>query len=114
MGFINAPTTDSDSATLLPLDLFVRFDLTGRDKASWNVTGWYRNGTFYPTTEDLRAAINSPLFQPLPINVDGDWTSTDKQGEDKPFDELPPPIAVSEGSSRYSVDYNEQFVSWSE
>jgi primary-amine oxidase len=51
MGFINAPTTGSDSATLLPLDLFVRFDLTGRDKASWNVTGWFYNGVFYATTD---------------------------------------------------------------
>jgi primary-amine oxidase len=44
--------------------------------------------------------------------VDGNWTSTDQQGAPLPLDDLPPPIAVSQGSQRFKLDIAESYVSW--
>ncbi|KAF2192177.1 amine oxidase catalytic domain-containing protein [Zopfia rhizophila CBS 207.26] len=111
-GFIGAPTTPFDSTYLLPLGLFVRFDLTDRNSSKWSVTGWFYNGIFYENTDEFRDAVFSNGFEKLPPNLDGDWTSTDRQGEAMPLDELPPPVPVLEGTKRFSVDVKENYISW--
>ncbi|KAF2179308.1 amine oxidase catalytic domain-containing protein [Zopfia rhizophila CBS 207.26] len=111
-GFMNSPTSNFDTQTLLPLGLYVRADITGRDTSKWKTTGWYYNGKFYETTEDFRKSASAPGFEILKANIDGPWAGTDKRGEPLPFDELPPPMPVSQGPKRFSIDANEQYVSW--
>lgn len=91
-----------------PLGVFFHIDVTN---PRWKVIGWYCRGKFYKTTEDFKKAINSPKFDLPKPNVDGEWTSTDKQGE-LPMDELPPPVTVAQSSSRFKIDTKENFVSW--
>jgi len=112
MGFVNNATNGFDAYTLLPLNLFVRMDITGKNSSGWNVTGWFYDGKFYPTTEELRALVSSPEFSPPLANIDGNWTSTDPQGEPLEFDELPPPKQVSQGKRRFSLDEKEKYVEW--
>lgn len=110
--FIGPPTSGFDSASILPLGVFVRIDLTSRNFQDWEATGWYYRGTFYETTDDFRKAVFSPGFEKPPPNTDGPWTSTDRAGDSLPLDELPPPVSVSEGGKRFSVDVQENYVSW--
>lgn len=79
----------------------------------WSVIGWYFRGEFYPSTKDLEKVVSSPEFEKPPPNEDGTWTSTDKQGA-FPLDELPPPITVLQGEKRFSVDVQENYVSWTD
>ncbi|KAF2821363.1 amine oxidase catalytic domain-containing protein [Ophiobolus disseminans] len=111
--FFSNPDPESvSSPTLLALGVSVRLDLTGRNWESWKATGWYSRGEYYSSTEDFRATVFSTGFvKPLP-NIDGNWTSTDKQGEPIPFDDLPPPISISQGSQRFSIDVKENYVTW--
>lgn len=90
----------------------VRIDITGRNSDDWKATGWYSQGKYYESTEDFRSAVFSGTFEKPPPNVDGTWTSTDQQGEAWPLDNLPPPVSVSQGSQRFSIDANEGYVSW--
>jgi primary-amine oxidase len=69
-------------------------------------------GQFYSSTEEFFGAVSSGSFEKPPPNVDGNWTSTDQQGEPLPFDELPPPVPVSAGSKRFAVDEEAKYVSW--
>lgn len=48
----------------------------------------------------------------LPPNVGGAWTTTDRQGEQPPLDELRIPIQVTPQGGRFSVDQEEKYVRW--
>ncbi|TWU71601.1 hypothetical protein ED733_003204 [Metarhizium rileyi] len=111
-GFMNSPKSIFDSETLLPLGLYLGVDVTGRDPSKWSVVGWYYNGQFYSTTDAFRAAATSSDFTNLGANSDGMWAHTDKQGKSMKFDHQPPPMAVMPGSSRFSVDAEENYVEW--
>ncbi|CAO2648787.1 Nn.00g097360.m01.CDS01 [Neocucurbitaria sp. VM-36] len=110
--FFATPNSDLGSPTLLVLGVSVRFDLTSRNWEDWKATGWYSGGKFYESTEDFRNTVfSSNCTKPQP-NVDGNWTSTDRQGEPLPLDELPPPVSVSQGTQRFKLDATEDYVSW--
>lgn len=109
---VNLPTGEYDSATLLPLGLCFKADLTGRDPAQWQLEGWLYNNIYYDTTDDFRLAFNSPDFVRLGANVDGPWTSTGQQGPVMPLDTLPPPAPLALGGSRYSLDREQKYVTW--
>lgn len=54
--FWSLPTDDFDAETLLPLGLFFKSDVTGRDPSEWKPEGWLYNDIYYLTTEAFRAA----------------------------------------------------------
>jgi primary-amine oxidase len=91
--------------------VFFQVIMTSMQWQDWNVAGWYYSGVYYQNTQDFQDAVYAPSFKKPVPNVDGPWTSTDKQGE-LPLDDLSPPITVSEGSSRFTLDKEENFVSW--
>lgn len=109
---INLPTGEYDSATLLPLGLFFKADLTGRDPSKWKLEGWLYNNIFYENTQAFRAAFNSPGFTRLGANADGSWTSTGQQGPVMPYDTSSPPVPIALGGSRYSLDEKQKYVTW--
>jgi primary-amine oxidase len=100
------------SPTLLPLGVSLKLDLTSRNWEEWQVVGWYSQGSFYATTKEFRAAINSYVSASSPPNLDGNWTSTDMQGVPLPLDDLPPPVSVSQGSQRFKVDVEADYIEW--
>ena len=110
--FWNYPLTDFDDETLLPLGLFFRSDVTGRDSSKWRLTGWLYNDIFYPTTEAFRAAFYSPGFVRLGANVEGAWAQSDQNGPVLPLDTASPPTAVASAGARYSVDHQRKYVEW--
>ncbi|KAF2646794.1 amine oxidase catalytic domain-containing protein [Massarina eburnea CBS 473.64] len=110
--FIGPPTSGFESISLLPLGIFFRLEITSRDWKDWSVDAWYYRGQMYNGTDAFRAVVLASDFPAPPPNVDGPWTSTDKQGESLPLDDLPPPVTVSQGADRYSIDVQEGFVSW--
>ena len=107
------PSSIHDSGTLLPLGLYLKTDLTGRDPSKWTVDAWLYDNVLYKSTDDFRAAVMQPGFKSLGANVEGLWAQLEKQGDPLPFDELPPPAQVHSGSKRFTVDTDAQFVSWS-
>lgn len=109
---VNLPTGEYDSATLLPLGLCFKADLTGRDPSKWNLEGWLYNNAFYNDTQAFRAAFNSPDFVRPGANVDGSWTSTGQQGPVMPHDSSRSPVPMALGGSRYSLDENQKYVTW--
>jgi primary-amine oxidase len=110
--FANPDPQRTSSPTLLALGVSVRLDLTGRNRESWKATGWYSRGEYYESTEAFRTAIFSQDFVKPPSNVDGNWTSTDQQGDPLPLDDLPPPMSVSQGQQRFKLDTEENYVTW--
>ncbi|KAL3467115.1 copper amine oxidase [Aspergillus heterothallicus] len=110
--FWNMATGDSDSGTLLPLGLYFKSDVTGRDPSQWKVLGWLYNDIFYETTEEFREAYWSPGFVKLSANVDGPWARVGQQGAVLPKDRKQPPLAVAPDGARYSVDTERKYVSW--
>jgi primary-amine oxidase len=56
----------ADAGTLLPQGLYVKLDTTTRDSANWKVLRWYYNGILYNSTEEFRAAWQSPGFEKDP------------------------------------------------
>lgn len=110
--FLGIPDSPVSSPTLLALGVSAKLDLYGRNWTEWKVTGWTCNNKFYESTEAFRAAIKEPGFKKPPPNVDGPWTSTDKRGDPLPLDNLPPPVPVSQGAPRFTVDPTEDHVSW--
>lgn len=105
-------TGEFDAGTLLPLGLYFKSDITGRDPSQWKLEGWLYNDVFYPTTEAFRAAYWSEGFVKLPANVDGDWGHTDQTGTVRPLDTLYPPTTIAPAGPRYSVDEEEKYVEW--
>jgi primary-amine oxidase len=110
--FWHLPTDEFDAETLLPLGLFFKSDVTGRDPSKWKLEGWLYNDIFYPTTEAFRAAYWSGNFTKLGGNVEGDWARTDKTGPVLPMDNASPPVAVAPSGARFSVDPDAKYVEW--
>lgn len=111
----NAPVTSIyDTISLLPLGLYLRTDITGRDPSQWKVTGWVYGNEFYKDLDGLRAAVAKPDFKPLGMNLDQPWAHTNKHGDDLPLDDEAPPANVQSGKSRFAVDEDESYVTWSE
>lgn len=108
----NYPVDEFDAETLLPLGLFVKSDVTGRDPSKWKLEGWLYNDIFYETTKEFRKAYFSPGFIKLGANVEGDWARTDQQGPVLPMDKNYPPLAVAPTGARYSVDVARKYVEW--
>ncbi|KAF2225193.1 hypothetical protein BDZ85DRAFT_233684 [Elsinoe ampelina] len=110
--FWNYPESEFDAITLLPLGLYFKSDVTGRDPAQWKFEGWLYNDIFYETTDEFRAAFNSPGFVRLPPNVDGTWAQTDQAGPVLPFDDESPPVMVAPSGPRYAVDVERKYVEY--
>jgi len=108
----NTPVGDFDDSTLLPLGLYFRSDITGRDPSQWKFEGWLYNDIYYETTEEFRAAYWSGDFVKNTPNVDGDWARTGQFGTVEPLDTLAPPVQVAPAGSRYAVDPEQQYVEW--
>jgi len=110
--FWNFPTDEFDAETLLPLGLYFKSDVTGRDPSQWKQLGWLYNNIYYETTEQFRAAYYSPGFVKNGPNVEGDWARSDQQGPVLPQDTMYPPTAIAPSGSRYSVDTEQKYVEW--
>ncbi|KAL4807301.1 copper amine oxidase [Aspergillus unguis] len=110
--FWNMAGDQFDSGTLLPLGLYVKSDVTGRDPSQWRLLGWMYNGIFYETTEQFRRAYWSPGFVKLSPNTDGPWAHTDQSGPVPPGDLKQPPVMVAPDGARYSVDTDQKYVTW--
>ncbi|KAF2276554.1 amine oxidase catalytic domain-containing protein [Westerdykella ornata] len=110
--FIGVPTDEFDSTTVLPLGVSLRIDTTDRNYTKWAITGWFCLGKLYNSTEEFREALFSPGFEKPPPNIDGSWTALNQRGDPLPLDNLPPPVSVSRGSQRYTVDAQENYVTW--
>jgi primary-amine oxidase len=111
----NAPQASIyDNTYLIPLGLYMRTDITGRDPSKWSVTGWVYNNIFYPSLDDLRNATKSSDFKIMGGTADEQWTRTEKQGDPLPLDEQPPPVSVQLSQPRFTVDETENYVTWSE
>ncbi|KAM5346287.1 hypothetical protein ACJ41O_009292 [Fusarium nematophilum] len=111
-GFTGKPDGLFDTQTLLPLGLYVKSDRTGRDPSKWKIEGWLYNNIFYKDIKELNKAASQPEFEKLEIVVDGPWAQLEKQGDPLPFDDSPPPVTIQPGPKRFSIDSNENFVSW--
>jgi primary-amine oxidase len=110
----NAPKASIyDNIYLVPLGLYMRTDITGRDPSKWKVTGWVYNNVFYDSLDGLREAIKDPNFERLGTALDEEWSRTEPQGDALPLDEQPPPVSVRPGQPRYTVDETENYVTWS-
>jgi primary-amine oxidase len=110
--FWHNSVSNFDTQTLLPLGLYFRSDVTGRDPSQWRLEGWYYNGIFYDTTEAFRNAYYTPGFVKLGANSEGVWATTDQNGPVLPFDTASPPASVAPSGARYSVDAESKWVQW--
>ncbi|KAL4790421.1 copper amine oxidase [Aspergillus venezuelensis] len=110
--FWNIADGQWDSGTLLPLGLYLKSDVTGRDPSQWKLLGWMYNDIFYETTGEFREAYWSPGFVKLGPNLDGAWAHTDQRGQVPPQDRKQPPQSVAPEGARYSVDTERKYVSW--
>ncbi|PSR81301.1 copper amine oxidase [Coniella lustricola] len=113
--FWNLPTEALfDAETLLPLGLFFKSDVTGRDPSQWRLEGWLYNNIFYETTEAFRTAYFTPGFVKHGANVeDASWAGTDQQGAVMPLDTLAPPTStLGAQGTRFSVDAAQKYVEW--
>ncbi|KAF9776879.1 hypothetical protein IL306_004871 [Fusarium sp. DS 682] len=109
----NAPVTSIyDTISLLPLGLYLRTDITGRDPSKWKVTGWVYNNEFYKDLDEFRKVIAEPDFKPLGANLDEPWAHTNKHGDTLPLDDSPPPASIQPGKARFAVDEEESYVTW--
>ncbi|KAH8653519.1 copper amine oxidase [Xylariales sp. PMI_506] len=110
--FWNYPVDDFDAETLLPLGLYVKSDVTGRDPSQWTVEGWLYDNVFYETTDDFRTAYWSGTIPKLPANVEGNWSRSDPQDTGMPYDTSYPPTTIAPSGSRYGIDYTNNYVEW--
>ncbi|PYI16855.1 putative membrane copper amine oxidase [Aspergillus violaceofuscus CBS 115571] len=110
--FWNMPTYEFDTGSILPLGLFFKSDVTGRDPSQWKLEGRLYNDVFYETTEEFRNAFFSPGFVKLKPNVEGPWAQTDQRGPVLPQDKQQPPLMVAPSGARYSVDLDRKYVTW--
>ena len=110
--FWNLPTNEFDAETLLPLGLFFKVNVTGRDPSKWKLLGWLWDDIFYETTEEFRTAYWSSEAPKLAPNVEGPWATTDQQGAIMPLDTMYPPTLVAPTGSRFFVDKDQKHVKW--
>ncbi|KAK8065730.1 Copper amine oxidase [Apiospora hydei] len=111
-GIEGKPKKMYDTGTLLPLGLYIRANITGRDTSKWVVNGWLYNDILYNSLDEFRKAVTAPGFKSLGGGVDGAWSQLERDGDDLPFDDLQPPTLVQPGAKRFSVDTENNFVSW--
>ncbi|GKT48762.1 primary amine oxidase, liver isozyme [Colletotrichum spaethianum] len=109
--FWNTATDQFDVQSLLPLGLYFKSDVTGRDPSKWKLEGWLYNDIFYETTEKFRTAYWNGLPK-LPANYEGDWARTDQQGPLMPYDKMTPPVPVAPSGSRFAIDQQRNYVEW--
>ncbi|TVY73173.1 Membrane primary amine oxidase [Lachnellula suecica] len=105
------PTLGYDDATILIAGMWMKFDITGRDFSKWTSLGVFYNNIFYESTDELRAAWEKPGFVNLTKATDGEFAATDRQGDELPYETLPPPASV-ETSKRYAIDKGNKYVTW--
>ncbi|KAA8904616.1 copper amine oxidase [Sphaerosporella brunnea] len=110
--FWGNPTGGFDSSTLLPLGLYIKTDITGRDPFKWAVLGLLYNDIFYESLEAFRKAFFAPGFVRLGANVDGSWAHTDREGPVMERDQLYPPIQIAPDGGRFGVDADRRYVEW--
>ncbi|EEP80558.1 conserved hypothetical protein [Uncinocarpus reesii 1704] len=101
-----------DRAAVLPLGLYVKVDIYGRDPSKWSVHGWFYNGIFYRNTRAFRKAYFSPGFKKLGANVDGPWAQLNREGDPLPMDTVAAPLQVQPEGPRFGVDVKEKYVEW--
>ncbi|ETS83998.1 hypothetical protein PFICI_05874 [Pestalotiopsis fici W106-1] len=110
--FWNLPQDYFDTETLLPLGLYFKSDVTGRDPSQWELQGWLYNNIFYETTEEFRTAYWNGSIEKLGANVEGDWGRTDPINANMPYDSSYPPVSIAPAGSRYGVDIERKYVEW--
>ncbi|KAK9794237.1 putative Amine oxidase catalytic domain-containing protein [Seiridium cardinale] len=112
--FWNLPEGFYDSETLLPLGLYFKSDITGRDPSQWKLEGWLYNNIFYETTEEFRTAYWNGSIPKLGANVDASWAHTDPANVSMPYDSSYPPTSIAPSGARYGVDFERKYVEWME
>ncbi|KAK6066824.1 Primary amine oxidase, lung isozyme [Seiridium cupressi] len=110
--FSTLPTSQFDSATLLPLGLYVKSDVTGRDPSQWKVEGWLYDDQYFETTETFREAYWSGVLPKLRPNLEGAWASTDPIDTTLPYDSNYPPTTIAPAGPRFGVDHDRKYVEW--
>jgi primary-amine oxidase len=110
--FSNNPTDGFDSSTLMPLGLYFKSDVTGRDPSQWKLEGWLYGETFFETTEEFRTAYWNGSLPKLAANIEGDWARTDPINATLPYDSSYPPTTIAPSGSRFAVDYERKYVEW--
>lgn len=107
----NAGDTGAD--TLLPQGVYFRFDITGRDKSQWSLTGILYGDEYYHSVDEFRSAWQQPDFKKMPVNTPGEWMDLISGLGDLPLDTLPPPQSVqAAGQQRFKVDEEQKYVEW--
>ncbi|KAJ6157379.1 membrane copper amine oxidase [Penicillium chermesinum] len=104
--------SDPDGLELSFRDPWIEDGHIIRDPKNWKVLKWYYNGELYSSTEEFRAAWETPGFEKAPINYDGEWTRIEDFSSEYPERDDPAPIMVHPGKSRYRLDRDSQYVSW--
>lgn len=104
--------TRNEAGTILPQGLYVKLDTTGRDPENWKIMAWLYNRKIYTSTDEFRSAWQSPGFEKLPVNYDGDWTTIEDFSTEVPDRDKPAPLMVHPGNPRYQIDREAQYISW--
>lgn len=88
----------------------VQFDRK-RDPSQWQVKGWFYKNEFYATTDEFHEAYESPDFEKLGVNREGDWARIKHQGPSPNMDDISPPTVVHPGGkARISIDLEQLYV----
>ncbi|KAH8152383.1 uncharacterized protein LAJ45_03223 [Morchella importuna] len=108
------PTSEYDSGSILPQGLFLKTDITGRKPEEWKLLNIFYDNILYDGVDEFRKAWETPGFNKLTKQVDGNWTHTGRSstGESIPLDERAPPISIQPEGQRFSVDKDENYVKW--
>jgi primary-amine oxidase len=110
-GFWVKPTNGFDDGTILVAGMWLKFDITGRDPTGWSCDGVFYNDIYYESIDDFRSAWKKPGFVKLKKTKDGQFGSTERHGDELPYDTLPGPSSV-EATKRYAVDKENKYVKW--
>ena len=111
-GFWGLPELGFDSDTVLPLGLYFKSDVTGRDPSKWTIEGWFYDDQFFGTTGEFRRAYwDGKLTKGGPVKEQR-WVNSDRRGGRMPMDDAKPPEPVAPSGSRYSIDYENNYVEW--
>ena len=108
--FLRKSGDEFNDGTLLPLGLYFKSDITGRDIKKWKLEGWFYNNVWYSSTGEFQKAYWAPGFEKVRGGSEGAWAHTDRQGEPLPRDTAPPPAASASSPPRFSVDVKKDYV----
>ena len=100
----------SEAQTLLPQGLYMKLDTSTRDSKNWKVLNWFYNNRLYNSTEEFRKAWESPGFEKLSPNLDGDWTTIEDFGTFEGRDQPAP--RMTQETPRYDLNKAESHISW--